>query len=168
MSMGQAALLLVKQLKEITQGSGSASFSCGFKDDDNPFVWDVTIYGPPGTPYESGLFRAEMTFPQDYPNQPPKLVFTSDIWHPNIYTDGKVCISILHAPGEDVHGYESAEERWRPIHSAESVLISVTSMLADPNIESPANVDAAKEFRDDKAAFDKKVKRCARRSVDDM
>ena len=134
--------------------------------------------------------------------------------------------SILHAPGEDVHGYESAEERWRPIHTAESILLSIISMLADPNIESPANIDAAvrrpgegrsplwlmgacptvrtalrtalrtlahtglsplrrcsvasrthprrrvsvaqKEFRDDKKAFEKRVKRCVRRSVDDM
>ena len=51
--------------------------------------------------------------------------------------------SILHAPGEDSYGYEAAAERWRPIHTAESILLSVISMLADPNTESPANIDAA-------------------------
>ncbi|KAL3924074.1 MAG: hypothetical protein SGPRY_004027 [Prymnesium sp.] len=50
---------------------------------------------------------------------------------------------ILHSPGDDTYGYEQAEERWRPIHTAESILLSVISMLADPNIESPANIDAA-------------------------
>jgi len=163
---GQAALLLAKQMKEMQKDSDM--FSCGFRDDDNPFVWDVTLFGPAGTPYESGLFKAEMSFPQDYPNMPPKLVFTSDLWHPNIYADGKVCISILHSPGEDSFGYESAEERWRPIHTAHSVLTSVIAMLAEPNIESPANIDAAKEFRDDIKAFEKRVKRCVRKSVDDM
>ena len=66
------------------------------------------------------------------------------MWHPNIYEDGKVCISILHAPGTDaMNASETAEERWRPIIGAESVLISVISMLNDPNIDSAANIDSA-------------------------
>ena len=76
--------------------------------------------GPPDTPYEGGFFQAEMTFPKDYPNHPPTLQFTSEFWHPNVYADGKVCISILHAPGDDAWGYESAAERWLPIHTVES------------------------------------------------
>jgi ubiquitin-conjugating enzyme E2 G1 len=54
-----------------------------------------------------------------------------------------VCISILHEPGDDKWGYEKASERWLPVHTVETILISVISMLADPNDESPANVDAA-------------------------
>ncbi len=54
-----------------------------------------------------------------------------------------MCISILHEPGEDKWGYEKPEERWLPIHTVETIAISVISMLADPNDESPANVDAA-------------------------
>jgi ubiquitin-protein ligase len=54
-----------------------------------------------------------------------------------------VCISILHEPGDDKYGYESASERWLPVHTVETILLSVISMLADPNYESPANVDAA-------------------------
>ena len=54
-----------------------------------------------------------------------------------------MCISILHEPGEDKWGYEKAEERWLPVHTVETILISVISMLADPNDQSPANVDAA-------------------------
>ncbi len=57
--------------------------------------------------------------------------------------NGDVCISILHEPGEDKWGYEKPEERWLPIHTVETIAISVISMLADPNDESPANVDAA-------------------------
>jgi len=66
------------------------------------------------------------------------------MWHPNIYDDGKVCISILHAPGVDeMNALESAAERWRPIIGADAVLISVISMLNDPNIDSAANLDAS-------------------------
>ena len=56
---------------------------------------------------------------------------------------GDVCISILHEPGDDKYGYEKASERWLPVHTVETILVSVISMLADPNDESPANVDTA-------------------------
>ena len=61
--------------------------------------------------------------------------------------NGDVCISILHEPGDDTYGYEKASERWLPVHTVETILISVISMLADPNDESPANVDAAVSTR---------------------
>ena len=50
---------------------------------------------------EGGLFEAELVFPEDFPNNPPDMKFTSEMWHPNIYEDGRVCISILHPPGHD-------------------------------------------------------------------
>lgn len=62
---------------------------------------------------------------------------------PSVAKNGDVCISILHEPGEDKFGYEKPEERWLPIHTVETIMISVISMLADPNGDSPANVDAA-------------------------
>lgn len=61
----------------------------------------------------------------------------------SVEKNGDVCISILHEPGDDKYGYEKASERWLPIHTVETIMISVISMLADPNDESPANVDAA-------------------------
>ena len=60
-----------------------------------------------------------------------------------VHKNGEVCISILHEPGDDKFGYQTASERWLPIHTVESILISVISMITDPNDESPANVDAA-------------------------
>uniref|UniRef100_T1K5T5 UBC core domain-containing protein n=2 Tax=Tetranychus urticae TaxID=32264 RepID=T1K5T5_TETUR len=79
--------------------------------------------------------------------------FTCEMFHPNIYPDGRVCISILHAPGDDPMGYESSAERWSPVQSVEKVLLSVISMLAEPNEESGANVDAAKMWREDRNQF---------------
>jgi len=165
----QSKLLLLQQMKDISKTSHTTMFSAGFRDDDNPYTWDVTIFGPEGTPYEAGMFKAELVFPTDYPNQPPKMRFLSEMHHPNVYAaDGRVCISILHAPGEDNFGYEAAEERWRPIHTAESILVSVISMIADPNVDSPANIDAAKMFREDRDNWKKQVKRCVRKSQDDF
>ncbi|OMJ24663.1 Ubiquitin-conjugating enzyme E2-18 kDa [Smittium culicis] len=68
--------------------------------------------------------------------------FTCPIFHPNVYPNGEVCISILHAPGEDPNQYESSAERWSPVQSVEKILLSVLSMIAEPNDESGANIDA--------------------------
>jgi len=73
----------------------------------------------------------------------------------------------LHPPGTDaMNSQETADERWRPIHSIESILLSVISMLNDPNIESPANLDASNEFKSARDVFNKKVRVLAAKSVD--
>ena len=78
-----------------------------------------------------------------------------------VYKDGKVCISILHPPGDDPMSGELASERWRPTQNVQSILLSVISMIADPNCSSPANVDASVEYRDRKTQFDDRVKNLA-------
>lgn len=67
--------------------------------------------------------------------------------------DGVVCISILHEPGDDKYGYETASERWLPVHTVETILVSVISMISDPNDESPANVDAAVSINSSNPSF---------------
>lgn len=51
--------------------------------EDDVFKWEAMIAGPPGTPYEGGLFPAVLDFPTDYPMSPPKMQFTSPLFHPN-------------------------------------------------------------------------------------
>ncbi|KAI4816591.1 hypothetical protein KUCAC02_008914 [Chaenocephalus aceratus] len=149
----QSSLLLRKQLAELNKNPVEG-FSAGLVDDDDIYQWEVVVIGPQDTLFEGGFFKATLTFPRDYPLRPPKLKFVTEIWHPNVAKNGDVCISILHEPGEDKYGYEKPEERWLPIHS-------------NPNGDSAANVDAAKEWRDDpKGIFKKKVARCVRRSQD--
>ncbi|ELV10356.1 Ubiquitin-conjugating enzyme E2 G2 [Tupaia chinensis] len=82
-----------------------------------------------------------------------------------VYPDGRVCISILHAPGDDPMGYESSAERWSPVQSVEKILLSVVSMLAEPNDESGANVDASKMWRDDREQFYKIAKQIVQKSL---
>ncbi|KAK5153543.1 hypothetical protein LTR04_006181 [Oleoguttula sp. CCFEE 6159] len=83
-----------------------------------------------------------------------------------VYQTGEVCISILHPPEEDKYGYESAAERWSPVQSPETILLSVISMLSSPNDESPANVEAARQWRDDPKEFKKRVRKCVRDSLE--
>ncbi|XP_049483716.1 ubiquitin-conjugating enzyme E2 G2 isoform X3 [Panthera uncia] len=99
-------------------------------NEENFFEWEALIMGPEDTCFEFGVFPAILSFPLDYPLSPPKMRFTCEMFHPNIYPDGRVCISILHAPGDDPMGYESSAERWSPVQSVEKILLSVVSMLA--------------------------------------
>lgn len=83
----------------------------------------------------------------------------------SVYDNGEVCISILHPPEEDKYGYESASERWSPVQSPETILLSVISMLSSPNDESPANVDAAKMWREDPKEFRRRCRKIVRESL---
>eukprot|EP00668_Euglena_longa_P042504 GGOE01056269.1.p1 GENE.GGOE01056269.1~~GGOE01056269.1.p1 ORF type:complete len:266 (-),score=43.02 GGOE01056269.1:200-997(-) len=154
--MSSCVTHLRRQFKALTEKQ-VAGFSVELIN-DNLAHWRVWIRGPKDTPYEGGCFRARLEFPPEFPFQPPVMTFESMVWHPNVYPDGRVCISILHPPGEDKYGYETAEERWSPIQSVESVLISVISMISDPNDESPANLDAAIQWRKNPVEYAKKCK----------
>ncbi|RYY68730.1 hypothetical protein EON63_24485 [archaeon] len=57
--------------------------SVGLGEDESIFNWEILLVGPPETLYEGGFFNATLTFPQDFPNMPPKMVFKTPIWHPN-------------------------------------------------------------------------------------
>lgn len=133
--------------------------------EDNLFHWECLLEGPSDTPYENGVFPASLKFPLDYPLSPPVLKFEPPLLHPNIYADGTVCISILHAPGEDPNQYERPEERWSPVQSIEKILLSVMSMLAEPNIESGANIDACKLWRDNRDQYNKQIRDHVRKSL---
>ncbi|KAH9990881.1 ubiquitin-conjugating enzyme/RWD-like protein [Russula vinacea] len=162
-------LLLRRQLTELTKHPLEGFSAVRLVDESNLYEWDVMIIGPPDTLYEGGFFKARLTFPPEYPDLPPKMRFITPMWHPNIYANGDVCISILHAPGDDQYGYEDAGERWMPVHSVSSILLSVISLLSSehPNLDSPANVDAAKEVRTDLPAYKKKVRRLVRRTAEE-
>lgn len=109
-----------------------------------------------------------MTFAKEYPYAPPTFRFRTNIYHPNIYPDGRLCISILHAPGEDEMSGEAASERWSPLQGVESVLRSVLLLLDDPEINSPANVDAAVSFRDKRDEYNGKAKDVSDKSRKEM
>jgi ubiquitin-protein ligase len=118
--------------------------------------WKFTILGPSESPYEGGIYEGTIKFPATYPTHPPVVQFTSKLFHPNVYNDGKLCISILHE-GNDLTGYEHEIERWRPVQNIRSIFLSIISLLNDPNPDSAANIDAAKMLRDDKKAYYKKI-----------
>ena len=134
-------------------------------DDSNIFDWQIAIFGPPGTCYAGGYFKAHIRFPGDYPFSAPSFRFLTKIWHPNIYENGEVCISILHPPIDDPQGGELPGERWNPTQSVRTVLLSIISILNDPNTFSPANVDASVAFRNWQEGKDNKYKDVIKKQV---
>ncbi|KAH0786671.1 ubiquitin-conjugating enzyme E2 G1 [Histomonas meleagridis] len=159
-----AARILSKMYHDIKENP-CQYFSAGLINDDL-FKWRVTIIGPSSSPYEGSILPAELEFPDDFPLKPPKMRFLCPMWHPNIDAKtGKVCISILHDPGDDPNEYEKSSERWLPIHTVDSIVISVISMLTDPNPESPLNVEANRDFMFNKQQYIRKVRRMASEAI---
>lgn len=139
--------------------------------------------------YYGGYFKARMTFPKNYPHSPPgtsqlhqsprlamntclvswiqrmstnsilDFKFIRPLYHPNIYPDGRLCISILHPPGDDEMSGETAAERWSPVQRVETVLISILSLLDDAEVSSPANVDAGVMLRNQPEEYRAMVKK---------
>uniref|UniRef100_A0A8C4QIW3 Ubiquitin conjugating enzyme E2 R2 n=1 Tax=Eptatretus burgeri TaxID=7764 RepID=A0A8C4QIW3_EPTBU len=114
MSSSQKALLL--ELKGL-QEEPMEGFAITLVDESDLYNWEVAIFGPPNTLYEGGYFKAQMKFPKDYPYSPPTFRFLTKMWHPNIYENGDVCISILHPPVDDPQSGELPSERWNPTQS---------------------------------------------------
>jgi len=115
-------------------------------DPNNFFIWKILLFGPLETIFEGGIFECQLKFPNDYPNSPPEFIFITKLFHPNIYPNGKMCISILNQ-GNNVNDdftllYEHISERWNPSHNVNSILLSILTIIASPNFESSANIEA--------------------------
>ncbi|KAL2042481.1 hypothetical protein N7G274_004974 [Stereocaulon virgatum] len=165
MTASAASALLGRQLKQMQSDKDIPGISCGLVK-DNIFEWEVMLMISDDCKYYGGgFYRAHLTFPLEYPHLPPKMTFQTPIFHPNIFATGDVCISILHAPTNDPYGYESASERWSPVQTPETILLSVISMLSSPNDESPANVEAARMWREDPKEFRKRCRANVRVSL---
>jgi len=150
--------MAIKRLQfELNQNNKDPNYFYSIDPDKKNFLkWNIIIIGPDESIFEGAIINCCLEFPKEYPNRPPKFRFIDKLFHPNIYPDGNVCISILHE-GEDVYGYEKIDERWNPSHSVNSIIMSILSMLNDPNFESPANVDASKLWKENFNEYKKKI-----------
>ena len=114
--------------------------------DDTLLTWKGHIKGPADSPYSGGIFPITMKFDETYPVKPPSVKFTKFVFHPNIYRDGKICIDIL-------------QSNWAPSLNIQSILMSLISLFDDPNINSPANRDAARLYKENREQFNIMVKK---------
>ncbi|CCJ28583.1 unnamed protein product [Pneumocystis jirovecii] len=163
--------MALKRQKKITQGGQEkrdlakdppSSCSAGPIGDDL-FHWQATILGPGDSPYSGGVFFLAIHFPTDYPFKPPKVNFTTRIYHPNINSNGSICLDIL-------------RDQWSPaltiskgimllIHPflTFTVLLSICSMLTDPNPDDPLVPEIAHVYKSDRMRYEATAKEWTRK-----
>ena len=112
---------------------------------DDIFHWQATLMGPGESPFEGGVFFLDINFPTDYPYKPPRVTFSTKIYHPNINSSGGICLDIL-------------KDQWSPALTISKVLISICSLLDDPNPDDPLVPSIAELYKRDKAEYFLKAK----------
>ncbi|EJC97651.1 ubiquitin-conjugating enzyme E2 4 [Fomitiporia mediterranea MF3/22] len=117
--------------------------SAGLKDDTGSdiFKWEAKIMGPVDSPYQGGIFDVDIHFPVDYPFKPPKVKFVTTIFHPNINSDGSICLDIL-------------RDQWSPALTLSKVLLSICSLLTDPNPDDPLVPEIAHMYKNDRSRYE--------------
>jgi len=109
-------------------------------NDSNIQKWSATIIGPSGSPYEGGKFKLNIDIPNDYPFKPPSIHFVTKIYHPNISSTGQICLDIL-------------KGQWSPTLNIFKTLLSITSLLNNPNPNDPLETTIAYEYKHNKEQF---------------
>ncbi|KAK7278985.1 hypothetical protein RJT34_24026 [Clitoria ternatea] len=134
-----ASKRITKELKDL-QKDPPVSCSAGPVGEDM-FHWQATIMGPADSPYAGGVFLVTLHFPPDYPFKPPKVSFRTKVFHPNINSNGSICLDIL-------------KEQWSPALTVSKVLLSICSLLTDPNPDDPLVPDIANMYKTDRAKYE--------------
>jgi ubiquitin-protein ligase len=111
----------------------------------NLLEWETEIDGPIGTIWEAGVFKLLVNFPPDYPFKAPQVRFTTPMFHPNIHSNGGICLDLLN-------------DKWLPSYHVASLLTSIRSFLDDPNPDHGLNPDALNLFRCNKPLYEQRVK----------
>ena len=113
--------------------------------EDNLRYFDVTLDGPPDSPYKGGSFKLELFLPDDYPMSPPKVRFLTKVYHPNVDKLGRICLDIL-------------KDKWSPALQIRTVLLSIQALMSSPNPDDPLDNTVAEMWTTDE---DKALKTAA-------
>ncbi|XP_039266639.1 ubiquitin-conjugating enzyme E2 D4-like [Styela clava] len=119
--------------------------TAGPVDECDIYHWQATITGPPDTPYQGGLFFLDIRYPCDYPFKPPNVRFITKIYHPNINSQGGICVDIL-------------RDNWSPALTTSKVLLSISSLLANPNPDDPLVPEIANLYKFDRLQYNKNAR----------
>jgi ubiquitin-conjugating enzyme E2 D len=139
-----AARRIERELMDLRKDPPS-SCSAGPTGDDL-YRWEGCIFGPEDSPYAGGVFKLTIQFPVDYPFRAPHVQFKTKIYHPNINGSGMICLDIL-------------KGQWSPALTISKVLLSITSLLTDPNPDDPFVPDIARIYKVDQAAYEVEARR---------
>jgi ubiquitin-conjugating enzyme E2 D/E len=107
---------------------------------DTLLQWEATIFGPTDTPYFGGVYKLSIYISDEYPFKPPKIKFLTPIFHCNIYKE-TICLDIL------------KDSSWMPCLDISKILLSICSLLSDPNPNDPLNQEASQIYLKDKNEY---------------
>ncbi|WOO77320.1 Ubiquitin-conjugating enzyme E2 D4 [Vanrija pseudolonga] len=110
-------------------------------NESNIFQWRAVLPGPAGSPYEGGVFEVDVRVPDDYPFSPPQLQFLTKVYHCNIASTGVICLDLL-------------KTAWSPALSLYKVVLSLSSLLTDPNPGDPLVPAIAQEYKRNRKKHD--------------
>lgn len=91
----------------------------------------ANIEGPAGTPYSGGMFKMKLVLGKNYPSEPPRGFFMTKIFHPNVASNGEICVNTL-------------KKDWKADLGIKHVLLTIKCLLIVPNPESALNEEAGK------------------------
>ena len=128
--------------KELENLTNDPPLNCSAAPEgEDMYNWTGTIIGPQGYVYEGGIFSLSISFPPNYPFKPPKIRFLTKIYHPNINSTGGICLDIL-------------KSNWSPALTITKVLISICSLLDDPNPDDPLVPEIADMYTKNRLQYD--------------
>ena len=134
----------MKELQDLQKNLPSFCSSVGPVGDDMSH-WQAHIMGPADTPFTGGIFRIDIHIPRDYPFKPPKVTFRTKVYHPNINSNGNVCLEVL-------------KDKWCPAHTISQILLSIFSLLSVPNTEDPLVPEIAQIYNNDRRSYEETAK----------
>lgn len=138
-----AEIRLTKELKEVSKDDKTSGVKAVALEGGNNRLLLGTLSGPSGTPYEGGTFEVDISIPQQYPFEPPKMKFITKIWHPNISSQtGAICLDIL-------------KDQWSPALTIKTALLSLQALLCSPEPDDPQDAEVAKMYLNDIDKFNK-------------
>lgn len=117
------------------------TFCSAAPEEEDITRWSATIMGPQGSVYEGGVFHLNIFFSTEYPFRPPKIRFKNKIYHMNINANGGICLDIL-------------KDQWSPALTISKVLLSICSLLTDPNPDDPLVPELARQYKSERVAYD--------------
>ena len=122
----------------------------GLVEEDNPYIWDVSLIGPKDTPYIGGLFMFYLIFPKNYPEKAPEIHFHTPIYHPNV--------NIHESDNEALGNFNYSDiNSWKSSDSIKKLLIDLSTIFYWPNLEKPHSLEIANEYINNRELFEKKV-----------
>ena len=124
--------------------------NCSAGSEENIFHWTGIIDGPEGSPYENGSFFIDIKFSNEYPFKPPNVTFVTKIYHPNISSQGEICLNVL-------------KNSWHPSISVKTILISLRNLLAHPNSKDPLVADIGEQDQTNHEEFLKTAREWTKR-----